>query len=290
MEQMTLGFVGLGVMGRSMAGHLLDAGHKLFVHTRSRGKAEPLLERGAIWCDTPGAVAAASARVFSIVGMPEDVRSVYLGQSGLMGQAQPGSIFVDMTTSDPELARELTAEGERNQVAMLDAPVSGGDVGARKATLSIMVGGEPGAFEVVKPLFELMGKNIVLQGEAGSGQLCKLCNQVAIGATMLAVCESVALAKRSGLDPSRVLESITSGAAGSWSLQNLMPRALSGDIAPGFAIVHFVKDLGLALKTAKRLQLDLPGTSLANRFYQDMIDSGLGDRGTQALLRRYLPE
>lgn len=286
---MKLGFVGLGVMGRSMAGHLLGAGHELFVHTRSRAKAEPLLERGAVWCASPAEVSAASTRVFSIVGMPEDVRAVYLGPGGLMGAAQPGSIFVDMTTSDPELASELAAKGEPQGVHVLDAPVSGGDVGARNGTLSIMVGGKREAFESVKPLFELMGKNIVLQGEAGSGQLCKLCNQVAIGATMISVCESVALAKSAGLDPTRVLESITSGAAGSWSLQNLMPRALSGDIAPGFAIVHFVKDLGLALKTAARLKLDLPGTELANRFYQEMIDSGLGDRGTQALLRRYLP-
>ena len=275
-------------MGSSMAGHLLDAGHPVYVYNRSRGKAEALLARGASWCDAPARVAQQASLIISMVGTPDDVRSIYLGAEGLIAEAARGATLIDMTTSDPELAAELASAGAARSLAVLDAPVSGGDVGARNATLSIMVGGTPEGFERALPLFQRLGKTIVHQGPAGSGQYTKLCNQVAIASTMLSVCESMALAKASGLDPTRVLESITSGAAGSWSLATLMPRALRGDYEPGFSVTHFIKDLGIALACAERLRLELPGLTLAKRMYDDLLRRGAGAKGTQVLLRHYL--
>jgi 3-hydroxyisobutyrate dehydrogenase len=288
MNQPAVGFIGTGVMGSSMAGHLLDAGHPVYVYNRSRGKAEPLLARGALWCDAPARVAQQASLVISMVGTPDDVKSIYLGADGLIAQAASGATLIDMTTSDPELAAELASAGAARSLAVLDAPVSGGDIGARNATLSIMVGGTKEDFERALPLFQRLGKTIVHQGPAGSGQYTKLCNQVAIAATMLSVCESMALAKASGLDPTRVLESITTGAAGSWALANLMPRALRGDYEPGFSVAHLIKDLGIAKACAERLQLELPGLTLAKRMYDDLLRRGVGAKGTQVLLRHYL--
>jgi 3-hydroxyisobutyrate dehydrogenase len=282
-----VGFIGTGVMGASMARHLLNAGHPLQVFNRTPDKARALLDAGAKWCERPELVAANAAVVITIVGMPEDVEGIYLGPSGLVERAPRGALLIDMTTSDPELARRIAEKGQARGVAVLDAPVSGGDVGARNATLSIMVGGDTAAYERALPLFQRLGKTIVHQGPPGAGQYTKLCNQVAIAATMLSVSESMALAESAGLNPERVLESITSGAANSWSLANLMPRALKGDYAPGFAVRHFTKDLRIALACADRLGLKLHGLELAKRLYEALEARGDGDKGTQVLLREY---
>jgi 3-hydroxyisobutyrate dehydrogenase len=283
-----VGFIGTGVMGASMAAHLLAAGHPVSVFNRSRAKAEALLAQGASWCDTPADIARRSQVVITIVGTPDDVKSVYLGPAGLIDNAASGAILIDMTTSDPELAAQLASTAAARSVSVLDAPVSGGDIGARNGTLSIMVGGAPEAFERALPVLQRMGKTIIHQGPAGAGQYTKLSNQVAIASTMLSVCESMALAKASGLDPTRVLESITTGAANSWALANLMPRALRGDFEPGFAVNHLLKDLAIAASCAERLKLELPGLSLARKLYSELAAQGAGTKGTQVLFRRYL--
>jgi 3-hydroxyisobutyrate dehydrogenase len=290
MSAKVVGFIGTGVMGSSMARHLLDKGHPLNVYNRTRSRTAALVEAGAVWCDTPGELARRSEVVISIVGTPADVAGIYQGADGVLENLAPGSLAIDMTTSDPELAIELATAGRRRGVDLLDAPVSGGDIGARNATLSIMVGGDPSAFERARPILESMGKTVVHQGPAGAGQYTKLCNQIAIASTMLSVCESMAFAKASGLDPTRVLESITTGAANSWSLSQLMPRALRGDYEPGFSVAHFTKDLGIALACADRLGLTLPGLSLAKRMYDDLARGGDRAKGTQVLLRHYLED
>ena len=284
---MKIGFIGTGVMGKSMAGHLLEAGHELTVFNRTRSRAEDLLARGARWADTPARAAAQANVVFTIVGFPADVDEVYFGDHGIVAAAATDSVLVDMTTSRPDLAvRIALAAGERG-IAALDAPVSGGDVGAREARLSIMVGGERAAFERVLPLFELMGKNIVLQGPAGSGQHTKMCNQIAIAAGMLGVCESIAYARAAGLEPETVLQSIGSGAAASWSLSNLAPRMIAGNFAPGFYVKHFIKDLSIALESAEAMKLRTPGLALAKQLYEELASSGGENDGTQALYRIY---
>jgi 3-hydroxyisobutyrate dehydrogenase len=288
MSQAAIGFIGTGVMGASMAGHLLNAGHPLYVYNRTRDRARTLLEAGATWCDTPEQVARQSALIITMVGMPSDVESLYLGARGLISQSQPGALLIDMTTSDPELAARIARTGAEKQIGVIDAPVSGGDIGARNATLSIMVGADAPDYERALPVFKLLGKTIVHQGPPGAGQYTKLCNQVAIAATMLSVSESMALAIAAGLDPTRVLESITSGAANSWPLSQLMPRALKGDYAPGFAVRHLVKDLRIALECAERLGLELHGLALARRLYEQLLAQGDGDKGTQVLLREYV--
>jgi 3-hydroxyisobutyrate dehydrogenase len=288
MNARVVGFIGTGVMGSSMARHLIAKGHPLRVFNRTRARAQALVDEGAQWCDSPAAVARASEVVITIVGTPADVESTYRGAEGLLDAIAPGSLLIDMTTSDPELAVALSAAGKLVSVDVLDAPVSGGDIGARNATLSIMVGAEAAAFERARPILELMGKTIVHQGPPGAGQYTKLCNQIAIASTMMSVCESMAFAKAAGLDPSRVLESITTGAANSWPLSQLMPRALRGDYEPGFAVAHFTKDLAIALACAERLGLALPGMSLAKRMYDELASGGDGQKGTQVLLRRYL--
>ena len=285
-----IGFIGLGVMGRSMAGHLLAAGYPLRVFTRTPGTASALLERGAAWAESPAALARACDVVFTIVGFPQDVESVYFGADGLIGALRPGCVLVDMTTSRPDLAARIAAAAAARAAAALDAPVSGGDKGAREATLSIMVGGDRQTFERMLPLFHVMGNNIVHQGAAGSGQHCKLCNQIAIAGTMLGVCEAVAYARRAGLDPATVLQSIAAGAAGSWSLGNLAPRMLAGDFAPGFFVKHFIKDMDIAAASADALALDTPGLDLALALYRRLAAAGGSEMGTQALYRLYDPE
>lgn len=289
-NKQNIGFIGTGVMGRSMAGHLLDAGHSLRVYNRTKEKAQPLIEKGAVWEDDVAGVARNSSVIFTIVGFPNDVESVYLAPDGILANAAEGSILVDMTTSSPDLAKKIYQSAKETGITSLDAPVSGGDIGAREARLSIMVGGETEAFERVKPLFELMGKNIVLQGPAGSGQHTKMCNQIAIAAGMLAVCESMAYAKKSGLDPTTVLQSIGSGAAASWSLTQLAPRMLEGDFAPGFYVKHFLKDVNIAISSAEQMGLDLPGLALAKRMYEKLARQGGENDGTQALFKLYLNE
>ncbi len=282
-----IGFIGTGVMGFSMAGHLLDAGYPLGVFNRTRERAEPLVERGARWFDGPAELAAGSEVVITIVGFPADVEQVYLGGDGVLAALSSGTIAVDMTTSSPALARRIAEEGAARGIAVLDAPVSGGDTGARNATLSIMVGGDEAAFAAVEPILTVMGGTVVLQGGPGAGQYTKMCNQIAIAAGMLAVCESMAYAHAAGLDPFLVLNSIEHGAAGSWSLSNLMPRALRGDFAPGFKIKHFVKDLRIAVESAGEMGLDLRGLEQAYELYRRLEEEGAGEDGTHALLRFY---
>ena len=286
-EKAVIGFIGIGVMGRSMAGHLFAAGHEVHAYTRTKEKAQSLLDQGAVWQDSPGAVAAQADVTITIVGFPRDVEAVYLGEGGILDRARSGSTVIDMTTSSPDLAVTIYQAAKAKGIASIDAPVSGGDIGAREARLSIMVGGDVDAFERIKPIFEIMGKNIVLQGGAGSGQHTKMSNQVAIASGMMAICEAMAYAKKSGLDPETVLKSIESGAAGSWSLSNLAPRILKGDYAPGFFVKHFLKDMGIAIESAERMKLELPGLALAKKLYEKLAAEGGENDGTQALFRLY---
>ena len=288
-KNIQVGFVGLGIMGRSMASHLLKGGHTLHVFNRSRPKADELVAQGAVWHGSPGEVAAASEFVISMVGYPADVEEIYLGKGGIIESARPGAVLIDMTTSSPDLAKQIAVSAAQRGLVALDAPVSGGDVGAREAKLSIMVGGEKPAFEKALPLLKLMGANIVLQGGPGSGQHTKMCNQIVIASTMLGVCEGLAYAKRSGLDPETVLQSIGSGAASSFALNNLGLCILKNDFAPGFFIEHFVKDMGIALREAERMKLDLPGLALASKLYQQLVAQGFARNGTQALFKNYEP-
>lgn len=285
-----IAFVGTGVMGSSMAGHLLKAGHGVTVYTRTRSRAEGLVAAGARWAESPAAAAEGADVAISMVGYPADVAEVWRGSRGFLASAKPGQLVIDMTTSDPALARALAAEAATKGAAALDAPVSGGDRGAREAALSIMVGGDADAFARAQPIFAVMGKTVVLQGGSGAGQLCKLTNQIAIASGMLAVCESLAFAKAAGLNPETVLTSISGGAAGSWGLSNLAPRVLRDDFAPGFYVRHFVKDLGLALAAARTLNLRLPGLELAARLYDQVVAAGDADLGTQALARLYFTQ
>jgi 3-hydroxyisobutyrate dehydrogenase len=286
-EIKTVGFIGFGIMGRSMAGHIHAKGYELHVYNRTRAKTDDLVAKGAIWHDTPGEVAAVCDVVFTIVGFPQDVEDIYLKPDGLVAQARPGTVLVDMTTSSPSLAQRISAAGAAKGVAVLDAPVSGGDIGARNAKLSIMIGGDAGAVAHVTPLFKLMGENIVRQGEAGAGQHTKMANQIAIACNMQAVCESLSYAKRAGLDPKTVLTSISAGAAQSFALVNLGPRMLDGDFAPGFYVRHFIKDMSIALMEAERMKLELPGLAQAKVLYDRLAASGHADDGTQALFRLY---
>lgn len=282
-----IGFIGTGVMGQSMAGHLLAAGHHLCVHNRTKEKAQSLLNKGAIWQNTAGDAAAQADFVITIVGFPQDVESIYLGKNGILERAKPGTIAIDMTTSSPDLAVQICQQAQSKGVAALDAPVSGGDIGAREARLSIMVGGNASAFEKAKPIFEILGENIALQGGAGAGQHAKMCNQIAIASGMTAICEALAYAKNSGLNPRTVLKSIESGAAGSWALSNLAPRILQEDFAPGFFIKHFLKDMRIAVESAETMGLNLPGLKLAKQLYEKLTASGGENDGTQALFKLY---
>ena len=287
MSSHSIAFIGTGVMGRSMAGHLQKAGHQLHVHNRTKAKAQPLLDAGATWHDSAGAAAAAADFVITIVGYPQDVEETYFDAEGVIARAKPGAVLIDMTTSSPALARRIAAAATARGLSALDAPVTGGDVGAREARLSIMVGGDEAAFARARPLFELMGKIVIFHGGPGSGQLCKLANQIAIASVMMSWCEALSFGARSGLDPARVLESIGGGAAGSVGMTVLAPRALRGDFAPGFYVKHFLKDLRLALETAAELKLELPGATLAKQLYDEVSRRGGDDAGTQALFRLY---
>jgi len=283
-ENTRVGWIGTGVMGLSMCGHVIDAGYRVTLHNRTRGRAEPLLARGAAWAGTPAEVTAASDVVFGIVGYPADVRSVYLGEHGAVAGARRGSALVDMTTSEPSLAVEIYEAAKARGVDAVDAPVSGGDVGARNATLSIMVGGDEDTVERVRPLFEVMGKTIVRQGGAGAGQHTKMVNQILIATGMIGVCEALLYGFRAGLDLHKVIECVAPGAAGSWSLSNYGPRMLDGNFEPGFFVEHFIKDMGIALAEARRMNLSLPGLALAEQLYVAVQAQGYGRKGTQSLL------
>jgi 3-hydroxyisobutyrate dehydrogenase len=280
-------FIGTGVMGRSMAGHLQRAGRPLHVHNRTKDKAAALLAAGATWHDSAGGAAAAADVVITMLGFPADVEASYLGAEGIIARAQPGALLIDMTTSSPVLARRIADAAAKRGLAALDAPVSGGDIGAKEARLVIMAGGEPAAFARAQPLFALLGKNIALLGPAGAGQHCKMANQIAVAVAMVAWCEALAYAQRAGLDPAAVLASISGGAAGGWAMTNLAPRALAGNYAPGFYVKHILKDLRIALDSAAELKLDLPGLAGAKQLYDQVAARGWEDSGTQALYRLY---
>jgi 3-hydroxyisobutyrate dehydrogenase len=271
-------------MGHSMVGHIMTKGYKATVYNRTKEKAQALLEAGAAWADTPKAVAQHSDIIFAIVGFPPDVREVFLGKEGALAGCKAGSILVDMTTSDPSLAREINEAAKAKSVASVDAPVSGGDVGAKNAMLSIMVGGDAEAVDAVKPLFECMGKTIVHQGPAGAGQHTKMVNQILVASSMIGVCEALLYAYKAGLDATTVLESVTTGAANSWSLQNLGPRVIKRNFEPGFFVEHFIKDMGIALEEAKRMGIALPGLALVHQLYVAVKAQGYGRKGTQALM------
>jgi 3-hydroxyisobutyrate dehydrogenase len=283
----TIGFIGTGVMGSSMAGHLLDAGYALRIFNRSPGKTGQLVEKGAAWCGTPAAAADGADAVVTMVGYPSDVEDLYLGGGGLVEAARPGTLLIDMTTSSPGLAVRIHAAAGGRGVRALDAPVSGGDVGAREARLTIMVGGDADAFADAEPMFRVMGPNVVLQGGPGAGQNTKMSNQLAIAGCMIGVCEALAYAEAAGLDPERVLASIGAGSAASWSLANYAPRMLAGDFAPGFYVKHFIKDLRIAAASADELGIDIPGAALALRLYERLAERGGADFGTHALYLLY---
>ena len=280
----TIGWIGTGVMGSSMCGHLLTAGYRVAVHSRTRSKAQPLLDRGAQWAEDPRAVAAASDVLFTMVGFPQDVRTVYFHETGILAGARAGTILTDMTTTQPSLSRDIAAAASVKGLSAIDAPVSGGDVGAKNAALSIMVGGDATSVQAMMPLFGLLGKKIVHQGGPGTGQQAKLCNQIVIAGTMVGVCESLLYGYKAGLDLNRMLESIRGGAAACWTLDNLAPRILQRNFDPGFFVEHFIKDMGLALEETTRMGLVLPGLALAHQLYQTVHTLGHGRSGTHALM------
>jgi len=278
-----IGWIGLGVMGSSMCGHLVAKGFSATVYTRTQSKAKALLDAGATWADTPQAVAENSDVIFSIVGFPHDVREVVLGEQGALAGASAGSFLVDMTTSEPSLAVEIDGAARAKGVHSVDAPVSGGDVGAKEARLSIMIGGEKDVVEALQPCWEAMGKTIVYQGPAGAGQHTKMVNQTLIATGMIGVCEALLYGYSAGLDLETVMKSVESGAAGSWSLSNLGPRIIANNFDPGFFVEHFIKDMGIALTEANRMGLSLPGLALAKQLYEGVKAQGHGRDGTHAL-------
>ena len=284
---MRIGWIGTGIMGGPMAAHVQQAEYELSVYNRTRDKARPLLDEGATWCDSPAAVGKTCDIVFTIVGFPADVEDVYLGKNGILTGARDGAcrIAVDMTTSNPSLAQRLADAGAERGVRVLDAPVSGGDVGAQKGILAIMAGGDKQAFEEILPILKLMGQNIRHMGPAGAGQHTKMCNQTLIAGTMIGVCESLLYASRAGLDQKAVIEIIGKGAASSWSINNLGPRIAREDYGPGFFVDHFVKDMEIALAEARRLNLALPGLALVHQLYVALQAQGGGRYGTQGLMQ-----
>ena len=280
-----IGWIGTGVMGSSMCMHLLKAGNEAFVYNRTKSKADQLVAEGATWCESPAEVAKQADIIFTIVGYPTDVEQTILGENGVLANAESGKIIVDMTTSEPVLAERIAEEAAAKGVGALDAPVSGGDLGARNATLAIMVGGEQKTFDEVNHLFEVMGSNIRLMGKAGAGQHTKMCNQILIAGTMIGVVESLLYSYKAGMDLNEVIDVIGSGAAGSWSINNLGRRIADDDFNPGFFIKHFLKDMGIALDEAKRMNLALPGLALVNQFYISAMAMGYEELGTQALYK-----
>ena len=279
-----VGWIGTGVMGRWMCQHLLTKGYAATVYNRTKDKAQPLLDQGAAWADTPRLVAERSDVVFAIVGFPRDVREVFLGTQGALAGSKAGTVLVDMTTSEPSLAKEIYDVAKAKGVAAVDAPVSGGDVGAKNAALSIMIGGDEDVVKAIKPLFECMGKTIVYQGPAGSGQHSKMVNQTLIASNMIGVCEALLYGYKAGLNLETVMQSVSVGAAGSWSLSNLGPRIMARNFEPGFFVEHFIKDMGIALDEAQRLGLALPGLALAKQLYLAVQAQGYGRKGTHALM------
>ncbi|VEF48588.1 NAD-binding protein 6-phosphogluconate dehydrogenase [Bacillus freudenreichii] len=280
-----IGFIGIGVMGKSMVRNLMKEGFPVVVYTRTKEKAADLVNEGAGWKDSPKDVAESADIIITMVGYPYDVENVYFGEDAIFSGVSKGKTVIDMTTSTPTLAKKIFKEARKLEIAALDAPVSGGDIGAKNGTLSIMVGGNEQDFNKVQPILSVLGNNIVFQGEAGAGQHTKMCNQIAIASNMIGVTEALVYARKAGLDPDKMLTSISTGAAGSWSLSNLIPRVLKEDYTPGFFIKHFIKDMGIALDEAKRMELELPGLELAERMYKTLAEKGEENSGTQALVK-----
>lgn len=283
-----IGFIGTGVMGASIVKHLLKAGKEVTIYTRTKSKASELLELGAIWAETPAAASIDKDVIFTMVGYPQDVLEVYTGEQGILNSAKKGTIVVDMTTSEPTLAAEIYKLAKEKEIHSIDAPVSGGDIGAKNGTLSIMIGGNREIFDEVLPILNIFGANVVYQGSAGAGQHTKMCNQIAIASNMIGVCESMAYGLKAGLNMEDVLKSISNGAASSWSLSSLAPRMIEGDYEPGFYIKHIMKDIKIAITEAERMQLNLPGLILAKDLYNTLIEQGYAEKGTQALIKYYV--
>ena len=278
-----IGWIGTGVMGASMCGHLMDQGFEATIYTRSKEKAQGLLDKGAQWVDSPKAVAENSDVIFAIVGFPADVRAVFLGEDGALAGSKEGNILVDMTTSEPSLAVEIYNAAKTQGVQSVDAPVSGGDVGAKNGTLSIMIGGDQDVVDALQPMWDAMGKTIVHQGGAGAGQHTKMVNQTLIATNMIGVCEALLYGYKAGLDLPTVMHSVASGAAGSWSLSNLGPRIIDNNFDPGFFVEHFIKDMGIAIEEANKMGLCLPGLALSKQLYEGLKSQGHGRDGTHAL-------
>lgn len=282
-----VGFIGIGVMGKSMARNLMKAGYELYIYNRTKEKAEELLEEGAVWCENPGECARGRDAVITIVGYPGDVEEVYFGRNGILDWAERGTYLIDMTTTRPELSVRIYEEGKKRGLHVLDAPVSGGDVGAKNAALAIMVGGEEKDFYSCEELLRAMGKNIVYEGPAGSGQHVKMANQIAIAGTVSGVCEAVAYTKAMGVDTDKMIQTISAGAAGSWQLSNLGPKMAAGDYDPGFYIKHFIKDMKIAEEEAENRELILPILEKVCEMFRELEREGKGDNGTQGLMELY---
>lgn len=286
-DKKILGFIGTGVMGSSMAGHLLDAGNEVHIYNRTKSKAARLVEKGAIWENSPADIAKKCDVIFTIVGFPSDVEGIYLGNDGLIPNAHEGAILVDMTTSSPELAERIYNAGKQRGLGVLDAPVTGGDKGAREATLTILVGGDDDDFAHVTEYFNIMGRTIKHMGAAGAGQNAKLANQIVITGTMTGMCEALAFAKACNLNLEELLDALNGGAASTWSLANYGPRILKGDFEPGFFVKHYIKDMKLAEAAAKGKNLNLPALTLTRTLYEKLADDGYQDKGTQSLYYLY---
>lgn len=289
-DKKVLGFIGIGVMGHSMAGHLLAAGNEVHVYNRTKSKADELVSKGAVWEDSPAEIARKCDVVFTIVGYPKDVEETYLGENGLVPNAKEGALLIDMTTSSPSLARKIYAAGKKRGLGILDAPVTGGDKGAREATLTIFAGGDKEDFEKALPYFQTMGRTIKLMGGAGDGQNAKLGNQIVIAGTMTGMCEAMAFAKSCGLDLNEFLEAVGGGSAATWSLANYGPRILKGDFEPGFFVKHYIKDMKLAEEAADAMELDLPALTLTRELYEELAEGGFENKGTQSLYCLYDPQ
>ncbi|MGM9986710.1 MAG: NAD(P)-dependent oxidoreductase [Bacillaceae bacterium] len=286
-QDVKIGFIGIGVMGRSMASNLMKAGYDVTVYTRTPSKAASLVEEGAKWVDSVKEIASNCNVIMTMVGYPKDVEEVYLNENGLLENSKKGTYFIDFTTSTPSLAKKIEEEANERGMHALDAPVSGGDIGAKEGKLAIMVGGSKEVYDTCLPILNVLGTNIIYQGEAGAGQHTKMCNQITIASNMMGVCEAMAYAKKAGLNPERVLESISTGAAGSWSLSNLAPRMLQKNYDPGFYIKHFVKDMNIAIEECEKMGLIVPGLMQAKKLYDAMVQNGDEDLGTQALIKLY---
>lgn len=287
---MKIGFIGTGVMGQAMAQHLLDAGHELFVFNRTKEKTDQLVTNGAIWCETPQKISQVAEIICTMVGYPQDVEEIYYGEQGIFASDLTEKLLIDFTTSTPELAEKIAQNAKKVGAQSLDAPVSGGDLGAKNATLTIMVGGEQSAFERALPLFKQIGKTYQLHGTAGKGQHTKMANQIMIAGTMTGMTEMLVYANRANLDLEKVVETLGGGSASNWSMLNYGPRILKEDYTPGFFVKHFIKDLKIALDEAKRMKLELPATALATSLYEQLADKGFENDGTQALIKLYWPD